>query len=58
MVPSAHGDWLAANIPLARAHPRPGEGHLTLVTNSIGEIFDDLLTLARKSTPPGSAPVR
>jgi pimeloyl-ACP methyl ester carboxylesterase len=51
MVPAAHGDWLAANIPLARARVRPGEGHLTLVTNRIGEILDDLLTLAGKSQP-------
>jgi pimeloyl-ACP methyl ester carboxylesterase len=49
MVPAAHGDWLAANIPLARARVRPGEGHLTLVTNRIGEILDDLLALAGKS---------
>jgi pimeloyl-ACP methyl ester carboxylesterase len=49
MVPAAHGDWLAANIPLARARMRPGEGHLTLMTNSFGEILDDLLGLAGKA---------
>jgi pimeloyl-ACP methyl ester carboxylesterase len=49
MVPAAHGEWLAANIPLARARMRPGEGHLTLMTNSFGEILDDLLTLAGKA---------
>jgi pimeloyl-ACP methyl ester carboxylesterase len=49
MVPAAHGDWLAANIPLARPRLRPGEGHLTLVTNRIGEILDDLLALAGKN---------
>ncbi len=50
MVPSTHGAWLAANIPLARARMRPGEGHLTLMVNSLGEILDDLMSLAR---PPG-----
>jgi pimeloyl-ACP methyl ester carboxylesterase len=47
MVPGAHGAWLAANIPLARARMRPGEGHLTLMISRIGEILDDLMTLAR-----------
>jgi pimeloyl-ACP methyl ester carboxylesterase len=49
MVPTGHGEWLAANIPLARARMRPGQGHLTLMTNSFGEILDDLLGLAGKS---------
>jgi pimeloyl-ACP methyl ester carboxylesterase len=51
MVPAAHGAWLAANIPLARARMRPGEGHLTLMINRIGEILDDLMTLARPAEP-------
>jgi pimeloyl-ACP methyl ester carboxylesterase len=50
MVPIAHGDWLIDNIPLARARRRPGEGHLTLMTSSFGEVLDDLLTLAGKSS--------
>jgi pimeloyl-ACP methyl ester carboxylesterase len=46
MVPPAHGRWLAASIPGARARPRRGEGHLTLVLASFGEILDDLIDLA------------
>ena len=53
MVPAAHGAWLAANIPLARARMRPGEGHLTLMHSRLGEILDDLMNLAR---PPGPGP--
>jgi pimeloyl-ACP methyl ester carboxylesterase len=49
MVPSGHGEWLAANIPLAHARMRPGDGHLTLVIDGFGEILDDLLALAGKS---------
>jgi len=50
MVPESHGAWLAANIPLARARFRPGEGHLSLI-NSLGEILDDLMNLARPPEP-------
>jgi pimeloyl-ACP methyl ester carboxylesterase len=46
MVPYAHGQWLAAHVPGARAHLMPGEGHLTLTVTAIGKILDDLLELA------------
>src|ERR1700727_1197 len=46
MVPFAHGQWLAARIPGARAHLEPGAGHLTMTVTAIGRILDDLLDLA------------
>src|SRR3984885_12584498 len=50
MVPQTDGAWLAANIPLARSRFRPGEGHLSLISR-LGEILDDLMTLARPPDP-------
>jgi pimeloyl-ACP methyl ester carboxylesterase len=45
MVPFAHAEWLVANIPGARAHLEPGEGHLSLLAQ-MPRILDDLLDLA------------
>jgi pimeloyl-ACP methyl ester carboxylesterase len=50
MVPFAHGEWLAANIPGARAHLLPGEGHLSLTVSSLDRILDDLLDLAGQNS--------
>ena len=50
MVPSAHGEWLAENIPLARARHAARRGPPHLDGGSLGQILDDLMSLAR---PPG-----
>lgn len=47
MVPYGHGEWLAAQMPAARAHLLEEDGHLTLLANRLDEILGDALDLAR-----------
>jgi hypothetical protein len=53
MVAASHGAWLAAHLPGARVHRRPGEGHLTFAAGLYGLVLDDLLDLAGRS-PAGA----
>jgi pimeloyl-ACP methyl ester carboxylesterase len=41
MVPFSHGEWLAANVPGARAHLYDDEGHISLV-QQLPRIVEDL----------------
>ncbi|MEP7023689.1 MAG: alpha/beta fold hydrolase [Actinomycetota bacterium] len=46
MVPPAHGVWLAGQLPAARTHLLPDDGHLTLAATVFGDIIAELLELA------------
>ena len=51
MVPFAHGQWIAAHLPSARAKLLPAEGHLSIAVDKFGEIVGELLTSAPKVGP-------
>lgn len=42
MVPFAHGQWLAANVPDATAHLLEGEGHLSIGMGAMPQMLDEL----------------
>ncbi len=48
MVPLGHGEWLAAHITGASARLLPGEGHLSLVVNHLGQILGELAAAAAR----------
>ena len=48
MVPFAHGEWLAANVPGVVAHLLPGEGHLSVAIGRAEAMYAELLDLAGK----------
>ena len=51
MVPFAHGQWLAAHLPSARAKLLPEEGHLSIAVDKFGEIIGELVASAPKVGP-------
>jgi pimeloyl-ACP methyl ester carboxylesterase len=51
MVPFAHGQWLAAHLPSARAMLIPAEGHLSIKVAKFGEIVGELVASAPQVGP-------
>jgi pimeloyl-ACP methyl ester carboxylesterase len=44
MVPAAHGRWLAGTLPHPVPHLVTGEGHLSILRNSVETMLDELMT--------------
>lgn len=43
MVPFAHGQWLASQLPHASVHLESGEGHLSVGVGALEQMLDELL---------------
>ncbi|HUB37708.1 MAG TPA: alpha/beta hydrolase [Streptosporangiaceae bacterium] len=46
MVPFAHGQWLASELPAASAHLADGEGHLSVGLGKLDDMLDELVKTA------------
>jgi pimeloyl-ACP methyl ester carboxylesterase len=46
MVPFAHGQWLASQLPAASAHLEEGEGHLSVGLGKLEAMLDELVKAA------------